>query len=50
MTLAKSKKSVGLGNLLMKDRFGKGRGNDRKKGSAITRVDHATGEEVSRAL
>ncbi|SPN97644.1 related to putative human GTP-binding protein MMR1 [Cephalotrichum gorgonifer] len=43
MTLAKSKKSVGLGNLLMKDRFSKG--NDRKKGATIKRVDHATGDE-----
>lgn len=50
MTLAKSKKSVGLGNMLMKDRLGKGKGNDRKRGSAIARVDHTTGEEVRRTL
>lgn len=50
MTLAKSKKSVGLGNMLMKDRLGKGKGNDRKRGSAIARTDHITGEEVRRAL
>lgn len=31
MVLAKSKNSVGLGNSLMNDRFGKGKGSDRKK-------------------
>ncbi|KAM5456310.1 hypothetical protein MaudCBS49596_001332 [Microsporum audouinii] len=31
MVLAKSKNSVGLGNSLMNDRFGKGKGADRKK-------------------
>ncbi|KAI5287607.1 hypothetical protein KEM52_001509 [Ascosphaera acerosa] len=31
MVLAKSKNSVGLGNALMNDRFGKGKGGDRKK-------------------
>lgn len=45
MPLAKSKKSVGLGNALMNDRFGKGKGTDRKKTSAITRTNHATGEQ-----
>lgn len=45
MVLAKSKKSVGLGNTLMNDRFGKHKGGDRKKGSAITRTNHATGEQ-----
>ncbi|EQL03457.1 GTP-binding domain, HSR1-related protein [Ophiocordyceps sinensis CO18] len=45
MPLAKSKKSVGLGNALMNDRFGKGKGSDRKKTSAITRTNHATGEQ-----
>lgn len=45
MVLAKSKKSVGLGNTLMKDRFGKGKGADRKRASAVTRVDHSTGQE-----
>ncbi|KAI9721497.1 MAG: hypothetical protein M1812_002259 [Candelaria pacifica] len=34
MVLAKSKNSVGLGNSLMNDRFGKGKGADRKKISA----------------
>jgi large subunit GTPase 1 len=47
MVLAKSTKSVGLGNSLMNDRFGKGKGSDRKKGGAqgVTRINHATGEE-----
>ncbi|KAL2259642.1 hypothetical protein VTK26DRAFT_6619 [Humicola hyalothermophila] len=45
MVLAKSKKAVGLGNQLMKDRFGKGKGADRKKVSAVTRIDHTTGQE-----
>jgi large subunit GTPase 1 len=45
MVLAKSKKSVGLGNTLMKDRFGKGKGSDRKRVGAVTRIDHATGQE-----
>jgi len=45
MVLAKSKKTVGLGNQLMKDRFGKGKGADRKKVSAVTRIDHTTGQE-----
>ncbi|KAJ4353778.1 uncharacterized protein N0V89_005508 [Didymosphaeria variabile] len=33
MVLAKSKKSVGLGNSLMNDRFGKGKGADMRKGN-----------------
>src|SRR5436189_2544274 len=41
MVLAKSKNAVGLGNSLMNDRFGKGKGADRKKvsynGAAIQR-------------
>lgn len=45
MVLAKSKKSVGLGNALMNDRFGKGKGADRKRVSAVTRIDHTTGQE-----
>ncbi|KAK4224856.1 large subunit GTPase 1 [Podospora fimiseda] len=45
MVLAKSKKSVGLGNTLMNDRFGKGKGSDRKRVGAVTRVDHNTGQE-----
>lgn len=34
MVLPKSKNAVGLGNSLMNDRFGKGKGSDRKKVSA----------------
>ncbi|KAL6243201.1 hypothetical protein RBB50_009752 [Rhinocladiella similis] len=46
MVLAKSKNTVGLGNSLMNDRFGKGKGSDRKKVSAqgVLRVDHTTGQ------
>lgn len=48
MPLAKSKNTVGLGNSLMNDRFGKGKGSDRKKVSSqtgsVVRVNHATGE------
>ena len=52
MVLAKSKQSVGLGNSLMNDRFGKGKGSDRKKGSgnSVTRINNATGEEVRFSL
>ncbi|KAL8901241.1 MAG: hypothetical protein Q9192_000665 [Flavoplaca navasiana] len=40
MVLAKSKKALGLGNSLMNDRFGKGKGADRKKVSGgIRRTD-----------
>lgn len=46
MPRAKSKTEVGLGNTLMNDRFGKGKGSDRKRGTAVTRINHATGEEV----
>ncbi|KAI1376622.1 P-loop containing nucleoside triphosphate hydrolase protein [Hypoxylon crocopeplum] len=45
MPQPKSKSSVGLGNSLMNDRFGRGKGSDRKKGSAVTRINHSTGEE-----
>lgn len=45
MVQPKSKKSVGLGNTLMNDRFGKGKGADRKKTSGVVRVNHDTGEE-----
>jgi large subunit GTPase 1 len=34
MVLAKSKKNVGLGNSLMNDRFGKGKGGDLRRGNA----------------
>lgn len=46
MVLPKSKKSVGLGSQLMRDRLTGGKGNDRKRGSAVARVDHASGEQV----
>lgn len=41
MVLAKSKNAVGLGNSLMNDRFGKGKGADRKK--VTTTGIHRTG-------
>jgi hypothetical protein len=46
MVLAKSKKSAGLGNSLMNDRFGKGKGADRRRTSAVVRTNHVTGEQV----
>jgi large subunit GTPase 1 len=46
MPQAKSKNFVGLGNTLMNDRFGKGKGSDRKKVTAIARTNHTTGEQV----
>ena len=47
MVLAKSKNAVGLGNSLMNDRFGRGKGADRKKVSAgIHRTDQ-DGQTVS---
>lgn len=46
MPQPKSQKNVGLGNALMHDRFGKGKGSDRKKaGQGVTRTNHATGEQ-----
>lgn len=41
MVLAKSKKSVGLGNSLMNDRFGNGKGSDMRRGNqgSIKRTD-----------
>jgi large subunit GTPase 1 len=43
MVLAKSKNSVGLGNSLMNDRFGKNKGADMRRGThnaeAIQRTD-----------
>ena len=48
MPLAKSKNTVGLGNSLMNDRFGRGKNSAQKKVSAqsgsVVRVNHATGE------
>jgi large subunit GTPase 1 len=43
MVLPKSKNAVGLGNALMNDRFGKGKGSDMRRGNAIQRTG-ATGE------
>ncbi|KZZ88732.1 ribosome biogenesis GTPase Lsg1 [Ascosphaera apis ARSEF 7405] len=43
MPLAKSKNSVGLGNALMNDRFGKGKGSDRKKVTHNSRAIKRTG-------
>lgn len=48
MVLAKSKNAVGLGNSLMNDRFGKGKGADMRKGNfqgGIERTGQA-GERV----
>lgn len=47
MPQPKSQKNVGLGNALMHDRFGKGKGADRRRGNGkgVTRINHATGEE-----
>ncbi|KAI9791954.1 MAG: hypothetical protein M1816_003223 [Peltula sp. TS41687] len=44
MVLAKSKNTVGLGNALMHDRFGEGRGADQRKGSAGVRRTGRNGE------
>ncbi|KAK3685940.1 P-loop containing nucleoside triphosphate hydrolase protein [Podospora appendiculata] len=44
MVQPKSKNVAGLGNSLMNDRFGKGKGNDRRKGGVV-RINHETGEE-----
>ncbi|KAM7189635.1 large subunit GTPase 1 [Naviculisporaceae sp. PSN 640] len=45
MPQPKSKNAVGLGNTLMNDRFGKGKGADRRRAGGVTRINHATGEE-----
>ena len=50
MVLAKSKNAVGLGNSLMNDRFGKGKGSDRKKVSAGVRRTDQDGQTVSTLL
>ncbi|KAK8213436.1 hypothetical protein M8818_002737 [Zalaria obscura] len=52
MVLAKSKNSVGLGNSLMNDRFGKGKGADMRRGNAvgqggITRTDQQGNKYVT---
>ena len=46
MVLAKSKNAVGLGNSLMNDRFGKGKGADRKKVSSGIHRTGPGGETV----
>ena len=46
MVLAKSKHAVGLGNSLMNDRFGKGKGSDRKKASASIQRTDQDGQSV----
>ena len=46
MVLAKSKNTVGLGNSLMHDRFGHGKGADRKRGNAVVRRAGPNGEAV----
>jgi large subunit GTPase 1 len=47
MVLAKSKNAIGLGNSLMNDRFGRGKGADRKKVSAGIHRTGVGGETVS---
>ncbi|KAI9760205.1 MAG: hypothetical protein M4579_001821 [Chaenotheca gracillima] len=44
MVLAKSKNAVGLGNSLMNDRFGNGRGSDRRKGNGGIKRTGPNGE------
>jgi large subunit GTPase 1 len=48
MVLAKSKKSVGLGNSLMNDRFGKGKSTDMHRGNAQQGIERTgvNGERV----
>ena len=49
MVLAKSKKSVGLGNALMNDRFSKGKGADLRRGTFEAGIKRTgqNGETVS---
>jgi len=49
MVLAKSKKSVGLGNSLMNDRFGKGKGADMRRGAFQQGIERTgvNGEKVT---
>ncbi|PSN71067.1 P-loop containing nucleoside triphosphate hydrolase protein [Corynespora cassiicola Philippines] len=49
MVLAKSKKSVGLGNSLMNDRFGKGKGSDMRKGNFQQGIER-TGQNGERYI
>jgi hypothetical protein len=48
MVLAKSKKSVGLGNSLMNDRFGKNKGADLRRGAFQQGIERTgqNGEKV----
>lgn len=48
MVLAKSKKAVGLGNSLMNDRFGKGKGDDLRRGNFNQGIERTgqNGEKV----
>jgi hypothetical protein len=50
MVLAKSKKSVGLGNSLMNDRFAKGKGDNLRKGNFNAGIERTgqNGEKVCR--
>lgn len=52
MVLAKSKKSVGLGNSLMNDRFGKGKGADMRRGAFQQGIERTgqNGEKVCSRL
>lgn len=50
MVLPKSKNAAGLGNSLMNDRFGKGKGSERKKVSAGIRRTDQNGQTVSLAI
>ncbi|KAL6702704.1 hypothetical protein ACN47E_001028 [Coniothyrium glycines] len=49
MVLAKSKKSVGLGNSLMNDRFGKGKGADMRRGNFQQGIER-TGQNGERYI
>jgi large subunit GTPase 1 len=51
MVLAKSKKSVGLGNSLMNDRFGKGKGADMRRGAFQQGIERTgqNGEKVGQS-
>jgi large subunit GTPase 1 len=50
MVLAKSKNTVGLGNSLMNDRFGRGKGSDMRRGNFQPGIQRTgtTGETVSK--
>ena len=50
MPLAKSKNSVGLGNSLMNDRFGKNKGQDMRRAPKGIQRTGADGQTVRRAM